>query len=178
MNLLRISLLSGVLLIASESPAQDFDAFEYRNIGPTRGGRVTAVAGTIAAPATFYLGASGGGVWKTEDYGTSWRVVSDGYFDSPSIGDISVAQNDPNIIYVGTGSDGLRSNVISGKGVYKSIDGGDTWEHIGLTETGHIGVAGITVSAAPAPAPAPATARSATGLGWPDHPRGTAGPRR
>ena len=130
-------LLSGSLV------AQDFDAFEYRNVGPSRGGRVTAVAGTIAAPSTFYLGASGGGVWKTEDYGTTWNVVSDGYFETPSIGDIAIAQNDANIVYVGTGSDGLRSNVIVGKGMYKSIDGGESWEHIGLRETGHIGAVEI-----------------------------------
>jgi photosystem II stability/assembly factor-like uncharacterized protein len=147
MNIFKISLILGVLLLTSEPLiARDFDALEYRNIGPVRGGRVTAVAGTVAAPATFYLGASGGGVWKTEDYGTRWHVVSDGYFDSPSIGDISVAQNDPNIVYVGTGSDGLRSNVISGNGMYKSIDGGETWEHIGLTETGHIGAVEIDPS--------------------------------
>lgn len=123
--------------------AQDFSNFEYRNIGPSRGGRVTAVAGTVAAPATFYLGASGGGVWKTEDYGTTWQVVSDDYFETPSIGDIAVAQNDANIVYVGTGSDGLRSNVIAGKGMYKSIDGGATWEHIGLRDAGQIGAVEI-----------------------------------
>jgi photosystem II stability/assembly factor-like uncharacterized protein len=123
--------------------AQDFGSFEYRNVGPARGGRVTAVAGTVAAPSTFYLGASGGGVWKTTDYGTTWNPVSDGFFATPSIGDIAVAQNDANIVYVGTGSDGLRSNVIAGKGVYKSIDGGATWEHIGLSETGHIGAVEI-----------------------------------
>jgi hypothetical protein len=100
-NILWPAVLVG--LLASEAvPAQDFSNFEYRNVGPSRGGRVTAVAGTVAAPATFYLGASGGGVWKTEDYGTTWNVVSDGYFESPSIGDIDVAQNDANIVYVGT----------------------------------------------------------------------------
>ena len=131
------------LLLSGSVVAQDFDAFEYRNVGPSRGGRVTAVAGTVAAPSTFYLGASGGGVWKTEDYGTTWNVVSDGYFETPSIGDIAIAQNDANIVYVGTGSDGLRSNVIVGKGMYKSIDGGETWDHIGLRETGHIGAVEI-----------------------------------
>ena len=105
--------LTAVLSVGSLQ-AQDFSNFEYRNVGPSRGGRVTAVAGTVAAPSTFYLGASGGGVWKTEDYGSTWSVVSDGYFASPSIGDIAVAQNDENIVYVGTGSDGLRSNVIPG----------------------------------------------------------------
>ena len=123
--------------------AQSFDGMQYRNVGPTRGGRVTAVAGTTAAPSTFYLGASGGGVWKTEDYGTTWNNVSDGYFSTPSIGDIAVAQNDANIVYVGTGSDGLRSNVITGKGVYKSTDGGESWRHLGLKKTGHIGAVEI-----------------------------------
>lgn len=136
--LLFITFLSTECLLA-----QDFGSFQYRNVGPSRGGRVTAVAGTVVAPSTFYLGASGGGVWKTEDYGTTWNVVSDGYFETPSIGDIAVAQNDANIVYVGTGSDGLRSNVITGKGMYKSIDGGATWEHIGLRETGHIGAVEI-----------------------------------
>ncbi len=120
-----------------------YESYEFRNVGPTRGGRVTAVTGTIAANSTFYLGASGGGVWKTEDYGRTWNNVSDGYFATPSIGDIAVAQNDANIVYVGTGSDGLRSNVIAGKGAYKSIDGGTTWDHIGLDNTGQIGAVEI-----------------------------------
>ncbi|MEM9617780.1 MAG: hypothetical protein AAF936_07430 [Pseudomonadota bacterium] len=130
-------------LIATETAAQDFSSFEYRNLGPARGGRATAVAGSIDAPGTFYMGASGAGVWKTSDYGQSWRPVSDGAFGSPSIGDIAVAQNDANIIYVGTGSDGLRSNVIRGDGVYKSVNGGETWDHVGLDETGHIGAVEI-----------------------------------
>jgi photosystem II stability/assembly factor-like uncharacterized protein len=129
------------VMAAKES--SKFGALKFRNLGPNRGGRVTAVAGTVAAPSTFYLGASGGGVWKTEDYGTSWKNVSDGFFKTPSIGDIAVAQNDANIIYVGTGSDGLRSNVIRGKGLYKSIDGGKTWDHMGLDNTGHIGAVEI-----------------------------------
>ena len=83
--------------------AQDFSAFEYRNIGPSRGGRVTAVAGTAMEPGTFYLGATGGGLWKSTDYGTTWHNVSDGFFETPSIGDIAVAANDPNIVYVDTG---------------------------------------------------------------------------
>ena len=132
-----------LLIAAAATHGQHFEGMKYRNVGPTRGGRVTAVAGTVAAPSTFYLGASGGGIWKTEDYGTSWNNVSDDYFSTPSIGDIAVAQNDANIIYVGTGSDGLRSNVIAGKGMYKSIDGGATWQHIGLDDTGHIGAVEI-----------------------------------
>jgi photosystem II stability/assembly factor-like uncharacterized protein len=142
-SFIRLIALNWFAVSAGAVLAQDFSAFEYRNIGPARGGRVTAVAGTIAAPATFYLGASGGGVWRTDDYGTSWHNVSDGYFETPSIGDIAVSQHDPNIIYVGTGSDGLRSNVITGKGMYRSVDGAKTWEHIGLRETGHIGAVEI-----------------------------------
>ncbi|MEM9260062.1 MAG: hypothetical protein AAGA62_10470, partial [Bacteroidota bacterium] len=138
-TLLLLCLLAVVAL-----PAQiELDHLEYRNVGPTRGGRATAVAGVRTQPSTFYMGATGGGVWKTEDYGTSWKNVSDGYFSTPSIGAIRVAQNDPNIVYVGTGSDGLRSNVITGKGVYKSVDAGKSWQHIGLDKTGHIGAVEI-----------------------------------
>lgn len=130
-------------LIAHPSFSQDFGALKYRSVGPARGGRVTAVAGTPISPGTFYLGASGGGVWKTTDYGTTWDNVSDGFFASPSIGDIAVGVNDANIAYVGTGSDGIRSNVIPGKGMYKTVNGGKTWQHIGLEKTGHIGAVEI-----------------------------------
>ena len=125
------------------SVAQDFSSLNYRNLGPYRGGRVTAVAGIASEPATFYMGATGGGVWKTIDNGISWENISDGFFSTPSIGAIEVAQNDPNIIYVGTGSDGLRSNVIEGRGMYKSIDGGDNWKFIGLKDVGQIGAVRI-----------------------------------
>jgi photosystem II stability/assembly factor-like uncharacterized protein len=143
MRLACLALTAATALIDASLADGHFDAMEYRNIGPARGGRVTAVAGTAAEPGTFYLGATGGGVWKTTDFGTTWLPVSDGYFASPSIGDIAVAQHDPNIVYVGTGSDGLRSNVIPGRGVYKSVDGGQTWKHAGLTATAHIGAVEI-----------------------------------
>ncbi|PHN92231.1 hypothetical protein CSC80_14775 [Maribacter sp. 6B07] len=131
------------ILLTTTLLSQDFSALEYRTIGPQRGGRVTTVTGTPMLPGTFYLGASGAGVWKTDDYGTTWNNISDGFFDTPSIGAIEVALNDPNIVYVGTGSDGLRSNIISGKGMYKSIDGGKTWSHIGLENAGQIGAVEI-----------------------------------
>jgi photosystem II stability/assembly factor-like uncharacterized protein len=123
--------------------AQEFEAFQYRTVGPVRGGRVSTVTGIPSVPGTFYLGATGGGVWKSDDYGTTWNNVSDGFFETPSIGAIEVASNNPNLVYVGTGSDGLRSNVISGKGVYKSTNAGKTWQHIGLRESGQIGAVEI-----------------------------------
>jgi photosystem II stability/assembly factor-like uncharacterized protein len=116
-----------------------FAGLSYRMVGPSRGGRVTAVAGHVGQPGTFYMGATGGGVWKTTDYGQSWHNISDGYFQTASIGSIRVADSDPDIVYVGTGSDGIRSNVITGRGVYKSTDGGVTWSFVGLREVGQIG---------------------------------------
>ncbi|MBN2416548.1 hypothetical protein JXO52_11940 [bacterium] len=140
--LLFISLVSSLQATARTADttiAPLFSHLEYRCAGPTRGGRVTAVAGTAAEPGTFYMGATGGGVWKTTDYGTSWNNVSDGYFDTGSIGAISVAPSDPRIVWAGTGSDGLRSNVIYGRGVYRSGDGGDSWTFRGLRDAGQIG---------------------------------------
>jgi hypothetical protein len=121
-------------------------ALEYRCVGPTRGGRATAVAGVAQHPGHFYMGATGGGVWKTTDYGATWHNVSDGFFASGSIGAIRAAPSDPDVVYVGTGSDGLRSNVISGCGVYKSTDAGATWVHAGLRATRHIGAVEVDPS--------------------------------
>jgi photosystem II stability/assembly factor-like uncharacterized protein len=111
----------------------------YRNVGPARGGRVTAVAGIPSQPFTFYMGPTGGGVWKTTDAGDSWLPVSDGQIGVGSIGAIDVSLSDPNTVYVGTGSDGYRSNVSIGDGVYKSTDAGKTWTHVGLRDAGNIG---------------------------------------
>jgi photosystem II stability/assembly factor-like uncharacterized protein len=116
-----------------------FKDLKYRCIGPSRGGRVTSVTGIASQPSVFYMGATGGGVWKTVDYGRNWINVSDGYLETGSIGAIQVADSDPNIIYVGTGSDGIRSNVITGRGVYKSDDAGKTWKFLGLRDVGQIG---------------------------------------
>lgn len=113
-------------------PKKKIIPLQFRNVGPTRGGRVTAVYGVVKEPGTFYMGATGGGVWKTTNYGYTWKNISDGYFASPSIGAIAVYQKQPDIIYVGTGSDGIRSNIIVGKGIYKSIDAGKTWGFAGL----------------------------------------------
>lgn len=115
-----------------------YRAMQWRLIGPFRGGRVTAVAGVAGQPLTFYFGATGGGVWRTDDGGLSWRNISDGYFKTGSIGAIAVADSDPNVIYVGTGESCPRGNVSHGDGVYKSTDGGRTWTNVGLRDTRHI----------------------------------------
>ncbi len=116
-----------------------YQSLHWRNIGPARGGRVTAVAGVRTEPCTFYMGATGGGVWKTEDCGIGWTPVSDGQMSTPSIGAIAVADSDPNVVYVGTGSAAIRSNVILGRGMYKSTDAGKTWQFVGLMNAGQIG---------------------------------------
>ncbi|MBK9705802.1 MAG: hypothetical protein IPO77_01980 [Acidobacteria bacterium] len=116
-----------------------FKGLRYRSIGPHRGGRVTAITGVRTQPHTFYMGATGGGVWKTTDAGQSWVNISDGFFETGSIGAIGVADSDPNVIYVGTGSAAIRSNVIQGRGIYKSTDAGKTWQNFGLREAGQIG---------------------------------------
>ncbi len=116
-----------------------FQDLRWRNVGPHRGGRVTAVSGVRTQPNVFYMGATGGGVWKSDDYGLNWRPISDGQIATGSIGSIAVADSDPNIVYVGTGSQAIRSNVIIGRGVYKSADAGKTWQFVGLKDAGQIG---------------------------------------
>ncbi len=116
-----------------------YEGLDYRMIGPYRGGRVTAVTGVPGNPPTLYFGSTGGGIWKTTNNGRNYQNISDGYFKVGSIGAISVTKSDPNIIYVGTGSACIRSNVSTGRGVYKSTDAGETWNFIGLPEAGQIG---------------------------------------
>src|SRR5690242_21912041 len=99
--------------LASVDPAL-FKGLRYRMVGPNRGGRSTAVTGVSSQPATFYMGVASGGVWKTTDAGQTWFPISDGKIPVASIGAIEVAQSDPSVIYVGTGSDDIRSNVSIG----------------------------------------------------------------
>lgn len=115
-----------------------YNAMEFRLVGPFRGGRATAVAGVVQDPMTYYMGATGG-VWKTDDAGDSWYNVSDGFFNTASVGAITVSESDPNVVYVGMGEAPVRGVMTShGDGVYKSTDGGKTWKHIGLERTRHI----------------------------------------
>src|SRR6266540_481507 len=116
-----------------------YQDLRWRTVGPHRGGRSTAAAGVRTQPNVFYMGATGGGVWKTENYGITWRPITDGQIATGSIGAIAVADSNPNIVYVGTGSQAIRSNVILGRGVYKSIDAGKTRQFIGLKDVGQIG---------------------------------------
>ena len=114
-----------------------FSSLEYREIGPFRGGRSSAVTGVPGHPNLFYFGATGGGVWKTEDGGKTYANISDGYFGG-SIGSIAVAKSDPNVIYVGGGEVTVRGNVSSGYGVWKSVDAGKSWQFAGLPKSRHI----------------------------------------
>jgi predicted O-methyltransferase YrrM/photosystem II stability/assembly factor-like uncharacterized protein len=138
-----LTLIAAFLLLPVTTQAQldsvSLDGLRYRNIGPFRGGRVTAVAGVRQQLCTFYMGATGGGVWKTVDCGNSWHNVSDGFFASGSIGAIAVADSNPDIVYVATGSAAIRSNVIQGRGLYKSVDAGKSWTFVGLRTAGQIG---------------------------------------
>lgn len=116
-----------------------FDIGEWRNIGPFRGGRSTTSTGITGDDQIYYMGTTGGGVWKTEDAGVSWNNISDGYFKTGSVGAVSVSESDNNIVVVGMGESPVRGVMTSsGDGVYKSTDAGETWEHIGLEHTKHI----------------------------------------
>lgn len=109
----------------------------FRQIGPFRGGRSAAVCGDLKNKNLFYMGTTGGGVWKTIDGGSNWKNISDGYFGG-SIGAVSVAPSDPTILYVGEGENTVRGNVSEGFGMWKSEDAGRTWKNIGLKDSRHI----------------------------------------
>ncbi|PYT08021.1 MAG: glycosyl hydrolase [Acidobacteria bacterium] len=111
---------------------------QWRSIGPFRGGRSTAVAGVTSQQNVFYFGATGGGVWKTNDGGINWEPISDEYFKTGSVGAIGISESDPNVVYVGMGESPIRGNVSHGDGVYKSTDAGKTWKHVGLDDTRQI----------------------------------------
>lgn len=118
-------------------PESLYSSMEYRLVGPFRGGRSAAVTGVPGKPNLFYFGATGGGVWRTQDGGRTWENISDGYFGG-SIGAVEIAASDPNVIYVGGGEKTVRGNVSSGYGVWKSVDAGKTWQEAGLAKSRHI----------------------------------------
>src|SRR5512138_2427610 len=112
-----------------------FGALRWRSIGPARGGRSQAAAGSSSRPLEYYFGATGGGLWKTTDGGVTWRPVSDKFFTSSSVGAVAVSESNPDVVYVGMGETELRGNILQGDGVYKSVDGGKTFTHVGLEKT-------------------------------------------
>lgn len=150
MSKLLLSILFSCLLAGHLSaqtprnaPVEDynsvFKAVKWRSIGPFRGGRSNSSCGVVGDPMTYYMGTTGGGLWKTDDMGITWRNISDGYFKTGSVGAVAVAESDPNVVYVGMGEHAVRGVMThSGDGVYKSTDAGKTWKHIGLEQTRHI----------------------------------------
>ncbi len=148
MRHLILLLLCFASIFASAQSAKDpnqvidpvlLEKMQYRQVGPSRGGRATAICGVRQESFTFYFGATGGGVWRSNDAGTTWQNVSDGQIKCGSIGAIAVAPSDPSVIYVGTGSAAPRGNISAGIGMYKSSDKGKTWKHVGLEKSGMIG---------------------------------------
>lgn len=150
---MRIILLSALLIsffatqaqkktLSSTSNTLSFDqslyaGIKWRELGPFRGGRSTTVTGVRGNSNLYYFGAVGGGVWKTEDAGQTWSNITDNYFGG-TVGAVAVAESDPNVIYVGEGEQGLRNNVSSGWGAWRSTDAGKSWKHIGLNDSRHI----------------------------------------
>lgn len=136
--LLLLALLA-VTSTFAQTAEEYFKPLKYRNIGPFRGGRSVCATGVIGDPMVYYMGTTGGGLWKTTDAGQHWNNVSDGYFEMGSVGAVAVSASDPNVVYVGMGEHAPRGVMASyGDGVYKSTDSGNTWKKIGLEKTQHI----------------------------------------
>src|SRR5205814_1878660 len=146
-----ISFMIVLTFAVSQSQAQStvgvdpsfFNVLHYRLVGPNRGGRVTTVTGVPSQPKTFYMGVASGGLFRTTDGGLNWFPLTDGKVPVGSTGSVAVSESDPNVIYLGTGSDDIRSNVSTGRGVYKSTDGGQSWSFVGLYNSGQIGAVRI-----------------------------------
>ncbi|MBP6794160.1 MAG: glycosyl hydrolase, partial [Saprospiraceae bacterium] len=153
MNSIHLTFIGRILLLfitlaltnagEAQSSANDLNTYfkpvKWRSIGPFRGGRSVCATGVIEDPGTYYMGTTGGGLWKTDDMGISWNNISDGFFKTGSVGAVTVAPSDRNVIYVGMGEHAWRGVMTShGDGVYKSTDAGKTWKNMGLIATQHI----------------------------------------
>jgi photosystem II stability/assembly factor-like uncharacterized protein len=134
-RLLSLTILCAAIASAEHYDASVFGALQWRSIGPQRGGRSITSAGSSSRPNEYYFGAVGGGLWKTTDGGTTWHPVTDGQIQSSSVGAVAVAESNPDVVYLGMGETELRGNIMQGDGLYKSIDAGKTWKHIGLGDT-------------------------------------------
>ena len=137
MAMLQIGLLTTGVVRTPIEPLL-YNGLVWRNIGPFRGGRVSAVTGAVGQPGVFYMGLPLGGVWKTTSAGVTWYPVFDAVKEASSVGAIEVAPSDPNVIYVGMGDLITGGGINEGNGVYKSADAGKTWQHLGLDETKQI----------------------------------------
>lgn len=134
---LFVGIFASGVASAQDIPPSLYSEMKWRMIGPFRAGKVNGVAGVPGNPAVYYIGADGGGAWKTTDGGVTWKPIFDGE-SAPSIGALAVAPSNPNIIYVGTGVNTVYGDVTYGNGVYKSTNGGEMWQHLGLEDTRHI----------------------------------------
>src|SRR5690606_6328260 len=134
--------LSQVLSLQAQAApdlATALEPVKWRSIGPFRGGRSVAGTGVLGDPNTYYMGTTGGGLWKTTDRGISWKNVTDGFVKTGSVGAVAVAPSDPNVVYLGMGEHAVRGVMTHhGDGVYRSTDAGRTWTHLGLADTQHI----------------------------------------
>jgi photosystem II stability/assembly factor-like uncharacterized protein len=138
-NILILFLFSICFSVVAQEPAAEKLPLKYRNIGPFRGGRSVTATGVVNDPLTYYFGTTGGGVWKTSDAGQHWENISDGFFETGSVGAVAVSESNPNIVYVGMGEHAPRGVMTSyGDGMYKSTDAGKTWKKLGLEKTQHI----------------------------------------
>ena len=143
----RISLFFFTVIIAISAFSQGVDSrftdgLRWRMIGPHRAGRTVGMTGVPSQPSVFYMGVNNGGVWKTNDYGHTWKPIFDGQ-QTGSVGDVVVAPSNPNVVYVGSGEGIQRPDLSVGDGLYKSTDAGNTWTNMGLRDAQQIG--GITV---------------------------------
>ena len=109
--------------------------YRWRNLGPDRGGRSIATSGVVGRPLEGYFGATGGGLWKTKDGGENWFPVTDFKITSASVGAVAVSETDPDLVFIGMGETCIRGNIMPGDGVYRSRDAGETWEHVGFSES-------------------------------------------
>ncbi|MFZ1805919.1 MAG: glycoside hydrolase, partial [Cyclobacteriaceae bacterium] len=136
--LLTILLVGSLSAIGQSVSQQSFQDLEYRSIGPFRASRTVGAVGIPSQPNVFFMGVNNGGVWKSDDYGRTWNPIFD---DQPtgSIGDIAVSPSNPNIIYVGSGEGLHRPDLSVGDGIFKSVDGGKTWSHVGLDDVQQVG---------------------------------------